>query len=98
LAEGSGSTWVAEDSGTDADLYGVWGDGAGVVVAVGTRGTILRRLSGAWVVAKSEVIEPLFCVGGRPADLWAAGGAGTILHSLDAGQDWAKVPDVDTRW
>ena len=32
-----------EASGVTSKLYGVWGDGAGTVIAVGGDGTVLRR-------------------------------------------------------
>jgi hypothetical protein len=37
-----GSVWTPTTSGTEADLFGVWGDSSGNVFVVGKAGTILR--------------------------------------------------------
>jgi photosystem II stability/assembly factor-like uncharacterized protein len=99
LAQEAGpATWIAEDSDTSEELYGVWGSDRGEVVAVGAHGTIIHRGAGAWRRAESGVSETLLAVGGRRDDVWVGGAGGVLLHSVDGGQDWGTVTGNDGSW
>jgi hypothetical protein len=39
----NGSTWNEEDSGTNKDLYDIWGDGVGNIWVSGSGGIVLRK-------------------------------------------------------
>lgn len=74
-----GSGWVAQDSSTSEDLWGIWGSSSGDVWAVGGRGraagqaTVLRYQGGSWTVPDvPELARPavnaFFKVWGTGAD------------------------------
>ncbi len=86
--------WSA--SPTDATLAAVWGDGAGVVYAVGNGGTILRSGDGGatWAPEASGTALDLEAVWGASAtDVWATGILNAILHRDGAG--WTVVQGGD---
>lgn len=56
--------WVEEASGTDNDLYGVFGLDSGEVFAVGSNGTVLLREGGRWRQLTSDSQETLRAVWG----------------------------------
>ncbi|MFL5487195.1 MAG: Ig-like domain-containing protein, partial [Gemmatimonadaceae bacterium] len=78
----NGTSWNAEASGTAAHLRAVWGAAAaGPVFAVGDGGTILVNNGSSWTAQASGTAQPLYAVWGISAsDVFAVGGAGTILH------------------
>jgi hypothetical protein len=96
-----GSTWSATQTGTNEALLDV-ADVGGEMYAVGYRyvgGTavgIVRRLEGtSWVLQKetgpNQILRSVW--GSSPADVYAVGDAGTVLHFN--GSAWAYV-DVPT--
>ena len=104
----NGSAWWSATSGTANNLQGVWGTGVGNAWAVGAGGTILHwdgsswstKISWSpslskWSVAASPTTNSLRAVwGSGPADGWAAGDSGTILHWN--GTAWATVTSGTT--
>ncbi len=92
--------WVAEESGTTADLTEMAADGAGIIVAVGEGGTILRRdTTGVWtqVAALGTTNIPGLsgvCLAGG---VGFAVGDGVAARSDDDGMTWAttKIPSFD---
>lgn len=89
-----GTTWSREQSGTDATLTDVWGDGTGTVYATGHRGTILRRnaASGAWSSMTSGTGEDLFALGTYQGTVMAAGRKGALRRLV--GQSWVGAPEL----
>lgn len=66
-------------------------DGAGVVVAVGNRGTVITSEDGvSWKVQAPMVTSDLLAVTGTPSAILAVGNSGAILHSAD-GHSWTAV-------
>lgn len=83
----NGNQWNIMDSGTEKDLYGVWGfpnvsDGTADVYAVGSGGTILHYdgAGNAWTVMASSGNDLTGVWGTSPTDVYAVGAYGTILH------------------
>ena len=87
-----GSAFEGETSGTDEDLWGVWGTSAENLWAVGGSGfpdataTLLHRTATGWSsvalppLMRSEV-HALFKVwGSAEDDVWAVGQRGVVLH------------------
>jgi len=68
LAGGCPSGWVAEDSGVDVDLHGVWALDGETALAVGQGGTVLLRQDGAWRALRSGTERDLYGVWGTAAD------------------------------
>lgn len=84
-------TWTLEDSGTDQDLWGVWGESPDDLWAVGGQGrsdgqqTVLRFQNGAWTDVTPTLERPgvfaFFKVWGTSAsDVFIVGQRGAILH------------------
>jgi hypothetical protein len=78
----NGASWDSEPSSTTAHLTAIWGAGAsGPVFAVGDAGTILINNGVGWTAQTSGTTQPLYAVWGTSgSDVFAVGGAGTILH------------------
>lgn len=75
--------WTPLDSQSTDDLQAVWSAGPGEAWAVGRRGTIRHRATGAerFSVVDSGTQNTLRAVwGSSPNDVWAVGDAGTVLH------------------
>ena len=90
LHSADGLKWMVERRGTSEILYGLGGFDQGEVFAVGSSGTILRRVAGAWSPAPSLVKRRLNAVwtGEVVAEVFAVGEGGTILRSADSGRSW----------
>ncbi|AKU92110.1 hypothetical protein [Vulgatibacter incomptus] len=70
----------AKDSPT-ANLFAIWGDGAGSIWAAGEGGRIARLQDGAWEAMETPVDRDLRSIWGRaPDDVYAVGVGGAILH------------------
>ncbi len=100
-----GAAWVAEPSGTDRVLWGLWGASADELWAVGGDGVgdapvLLRRDAelGEWAPVELPELgvdaHALFKIWGlAAADVWAVGDAGAAVHW--DGASWTAVPDPD---
>jgi len=83
--------WVAQTSGTKADLNGVTFTSITTGTAVGSGGVILRTTnSGAtWTPQKSGLFDSLFCVSFFDNDRGtAAGQNGAIVYTKNGGSTW----------
>lgn len=73
--------WQIIESGTSADLYGVWGSSSNDVIAVGSGGTIVRYNGSSWNVTSSITSFTLYDVWGSASyDIFVVGAARTLLH------------------
>jgi hypothetical protein len=93
-----GGNFVAETSGTNSALYGVWGSGPTDIYAVGDVGTILHSTgNGTWTQQNSGVSVPLEGISGVDANqIYVVGDTATLLHKNDAASmvwDPEKLPD-----
>ncbi|HUS31553.1 MAG TPA: hypothetical protein VMZ53_23770 [Kofleriaceae bacterium] len=94
---GQGWTKVSDVFGGDS-YNSIWGTAANDVWVVGGGiGSKLAHLqNGVFVAVTSPTTQPLFGVwGSSPANYWAVGGAGTILHY--DGQSWTVAPTLTNR-
>jgi hypothetical protein len=64
---------------TEGHLWGIWGDRADRVWAVGTKGLILRWDGASWTHEASGVAEALMSIHGAGDRAWIVGDRGTIL-------------------
>jgi photosystem II stability/assembly factor-like uncharacterized protein len=73
------------------DLHAVWTNASGEAFAVGERGTILHRTSGAWSKEPSPTTEDLHALaaGSGSVLLYAVGGRGTILALSRDAHAWS---------
>ena len=75
-------TWTKENESPAEFIYGLWGDDAGQLLAVGWTGLVLRRTTdGAWITEGSttvNVLEAIDGVSGGP--VWVSGRKGTLLR------------------
>jgi photosystem II stability/assembly factor-like uncharacterized protein len=88
-----GEKWVAQNSGTSADLFGVSFVDSNHGMAVGANGTILRTSDGgsAWVSQDSRTDVELHGVWVTSANTATAVGVqGTILRTNDGGSTWVS--------
>lgn len=100
LVRSGGGDWRTVDSGSDQRLFAVAIDEAGVAIAVGAFGTILKSADGGgtwsafkpdWAVMSEQGIEPhLYAVSlGTDGTVTVAGEGGFILRSAISGAaDW----------
>ncbi|MFH0801224.1 MAG: IPT/TIG domain-containing protein [bacterium] len=99
----NGISWGAANSGTTANLYGVWGNVNTNVYAVGDSGIVLHY-NGTWSAMTTMTTARLNAIwGGGSNDIFVVGGSadwtsqtnyGVILHydgSLHSGTYWPKV-------
>ena len=86
-----GFAWQSIESGTQQDLYGVWGNPEGDIRVVGSGGTLIK-LGGGQEAA--DVTQPLRAIWGAAGnDIWAVGGGGVVLHY--DGSAWSRGgPDI----
>lgn len=90
-----GATWVSAASGVTRALLGLAVDRAGLAVAVGASGTVLRSADGnSWIRAESGTSENLNAVSSAGSGVfWAVGAHGVSLQSNDGGATWrVSVP------
>ncbi len=97
-----GMTWTLLDrSVTGNALRSVWGSGAKDVWAVGAGGTIARSTAG--LRGFSELPRPDFIRdttafdlsavwGSSATDVYVVGKSGLVLHTVDHGKTWRRVP------
>jgi hypothetical protein len=91
-ADGLGS-WSIMDSGTTADLYGIWGSSNNNVFAAGRAGTILHYNGTSWSAAASGSTADLYGIwGSGSTDIYSVGQLGTILHY--DGTSWSAAAGV----
>lgn len=93
--------WTIRASGTQLQLFGVWGDGAQLRVAVGEQGVILVSEDGGagWQPRTSSGSKAalLYAVAGSTnGTIFAVGRFGTIVRSRDSGKTWAGLRDIPT--
>lgn len=96
--------WTTQSSGTTNALQGVDTDCAGVWVAVGSAGTILRSADNGltWATVSSGVTSVLYDVATDRKGVWIAAGAvgasssTVILRSIDNGLTWTQLSGVPT--
>jgi uncharacterized membrane protein len=89
------NAWYAMESGTSAQLRGVWGTSSSNVFAVGNNGTILHYSGNAWNTMPSGTTVTLREIwGSSPSDVFAVGDNGTILHY--DGNAWNTMPSGTT--
>lgn len=74
------TTWRQEASGTNTDLYSVWGVDTSNVWAVGLNGVIRKWDGAAWTAQASTTMNNLIDIWGADIkNVWAVGYSGTIL-------------------
>lgn len=73
-------------------VHAIEKDGERLACAVGENGTVLVWDGKTWTQKQSGTVEDLdaVCIADA-ANVWAAGAAGTILHSREPGQTWEQV-------
>jgi len=94
-----GSTWLIQNSGVPATLYGVSFTDVNTGTAVGAWGTILRTTDGGstWFVQNSGVTETLYGVSFIDVNTGTAvGPSGKIVRTTDGGETWAAVSSGTT--
>jgi len=92
--EDGGTTWVAQSSGTSRALLGLaLSPLAGVVIAVGEGGTILRSAGrSSWDQVESPAHSTLDSVAASGNSFWAVGAKGMIVRSTDNGVSFIALP------
>jgi len=105
LVHFDGSTWSRVDTGTEGDLWWVWGDGANTLFLSGAGGKVVTMDIGAGTFTEHQAADPnltLFGLWGTSAtDVWTVGGNvnglrdGGIIHY--DGTDWTEVATVAPR-
>jgi hypothetical protein len=100
--ECSDQNFCHTDIPEDAVLYGIWGDGAGVVWTVSEAGAIYRWDGAHWQVHQQIAETELYAVwGSGPTDVWVAASSG-LLHGTGASPQTlsfapvADLPGLDT--
>lgn len=91
-----GENWARENSATPNNLNGVSVDiVSGIVLAVGDKGTILRRNEdGTWVnVSPGGLSADLYSVAVGVSSIMSCGADGTLLSSFDGGFSWRVWTD-----
>lgn len=94
LGRNQGKDWTMVEPVFMQDLYGVYADDRGFIIAVGDDGKILRSEDAEnWQSVASDTLNRLRRVIKSPNDggLIALGAEGTILRSEDLGKQWSKV-------
>ncbi len=90
LLEFDGSDWRSRPSGTELDLFAVWGASPDDVWLVGDRGTIVHCDGDSCGAPNGPITADLSAVWAASADeAWAVGTKGTIVHRTAAG--WSAV-------
>ena len=92
-----GDSWTEASNPTSSNLQGVWAEqGTGLVIAVGTNGTILRSTDFGrnWQLAAdsgtySATLNDVW--GNSASRIFAVGSGGTIIKSTDGGHLWAQM-------
>jgi photosystem II stability/assembly factor-like uncharacterized protein len=92
-SDDGGLRWRREDLAVDGTLLrDVWIAHDRTVVAVGDRGLIARRAADGTVTVQHPVTAALHALHiGASGHSFAAGDAGTVLLSHDAGQTWTRI-------
>ncbi|MCK5132892.1 MAG: hypothetical protein KAR40_12150 [Candidatus Sabulitectum sp.] len=91
-----GKNWARENSATPNNLNGVSVDiVSGIALAVGDKGTILRRNEdGTWVnVSPDGLSADLYSVAAGVSSIMCCGADGTLLSSFDGGFSWRVWTD-----
>ena len=91
-----GGGWFLQNSGTTANLHGVFFVGASGW-AVGDGGTIVRTTNSGTTWTRGTV-PTTFSLNGvwftSPSEGWAVGVSGTVLRSTDGGVTWTRLTNV----
>jgi len=85
-----GEDSAVADAAAPVRLNGAWSSGPNDQWVVGTRGTVLHKVGGAWVrvyVGSDASLNGVWGTG--PNDVWIVGAFGTILHK--DGSNWFEV-------
>ncbi len=86
-----GNTWLAQASGSQADLYSICAANSDIAWAAGEAGVVLATVDGGshWFAQASGTERSLRGIAaGDYLTLWAVGDAGTILKTTDGGLQW----------
>jgi photosystem II stability/assembly factor-like uncharacterized protein len=92
--------WIEQNSGTDDFIGSVYFQDARLGWAVGNAGLMLHSQDGgrSWrpqVNPANDRLESVFFT--SPHNGWAVGGIrATVLHTVDGGRNWQKVPFVNS--
>lgn len=94
----AGNDWIAQESGTTANLNGGAGRPSGPAWIAGQYGTILKTTDGnTWAPMQTGTTADLYAIAERNfTDIYAVGQHGTILKSTDAGVTWSLRPSGTT--
>ena len=100
-----GASWSQETSNCNEHLNDVAENAAGIAVAVGNNGTILRRSNGTWTdVSVSGITDDLTATMYQLITdrFYAVGENGRVLYSTNAGLTWQSLPqapiDINDIW
>lgn len=91
-----GSTWASKNSGKGEAFLTIYGAGGDAIwlLAAGTGGTMLRsdHDDGAWMQLSPGTAVNINSIFGSSDGtyLWAVGNNGTIIRSVDGGQNWTR--------
>jgi photosystem II stability/assembly factor-like uncharacterized protein len=89
----SGATWQTMNSGTNAQLWGLYFLDATVGLAVGSNGTIIRTHNGGmdWESIPSGISNLFYDVYFTKAGIGFASGSNVLFKSIDRGLSWHPV-------
>jgi len=89
----SGITWRRVSLGRDLDLQAAWETDGGALLAVGSRGTIVRVGADDQITSSTVSDSDLRSIHIDKLGHGLAGGdGGALLETRDGGQTWTKVP------
>ncbi|MFT3692856.1 MAG: hypothetical protein QM831_06930 [Kofleriaceae bacterium] len=100
IMHGDGAHWVPFTSPVTVDLTGIWGAAANDIWAVGFQGTIIHFDGTSWSTIASPVASTIALRGisghlvNGHYQVWAVGGMGTIVTSVDGGTWTAETSGV----
>ena len=103
--------WAREDAGTFADLFAVWVDESGLVVAVGREGTVAMRKEGRWELEAepTELVKASFNAeeggeallstvwGSGPDDIYVSGPGVSMPRMRYNGKGWDEIKEFGAR-
>lgn len=91
VRQDGGGPWMLQPTGQFTELYGIWGQNADNLVAVGDKGLLMKYAGGQWTKEGNLTSSELRSIIGFGADgpYVAVGGGGTIARTTEGvwGQD-----------
>jgi len=93
-------SWKEQDSGVEAELFGLCFVGRYEGWVVGAEGMVLHTTDGGetWVRQESGTTEDLYSVAfGTKEEGWAVGHY-VVLHTTNGGRTWTTLPSWDERY